>query len=114
MRRLNRNLCIPIYDRLNIMALVLVISIQCAHRGAIGSCSGWIVSHSEVIQFDGLSANRRLRADDTPSVKERVGRYTAKWRVSESCDPAEPRGYSASWSNSADNVPTTRQTGLLP
>jgi hypothetical protein len=31
---------------------------QCAHRGAIGSCSGWIVGHSEVIQFDGLSAFR--------------------------------------------------------
>jgi hypothetical protein len=28
--------------------------------------SGRIVRHSEVIQFDGLSANRRLRAGETP------------------------------------------------
>jgi hypothetical protein len=35
---------------------------------SICGCPGRFVGYSEVIQFDGLSPNRRLRADDTPLV----------------------------------------------
>ena len=36
---------------ISIMALVLGISVQCAHQGAIGSCSGWIVGKLNLSGF---------------------------------------------------------------